>query len=172
MRIISVLQGPSNYLPEQLQFCPGQELTIVPSRTFAKYEWSNGAISSSIRVKDRNTYILKVVDVNGCTGIDTVNVLFKTDCPQSIHFPNAFTPNGDQYNDRFAPKVYGIVAEYQFEIYNRWGQRIFHSTTPNEGWDGRIKGILQSSEVFAWKCSWQFPGQEVQNRSGVVTLVR
>jgi gliding motility-associated-like protein len=172
MQVTGILEGPFNYLPEQLQLCPGEELSIVPVGMYSKYQWSTGSVNSFIRVKDTSTYSLKVVDANGCAGIDSVSVQYKADCPQSIYFPNAFTPNGDRINDRFAPVIYGIVISYQFEIYNRWGQLIFRSNDPNQGWDGRYNGILQPNDVFAWKCHYQFPGVAVQKHSGLVTLVR
>jgi gliding motility-associated-like protein len=172
MQVTNVLVGPSNYLPEKLQFCPGEELSIVPSGTYSKYQWSTGSGSSFIRVKDSGNYSLKVVDENGCAGIDSVSAQYKADCPRSIYFPNAFTPNGDLKNDRFAPVIRGIAIDYQIEIYNRWGQLVFRSNDPNQGWDGRFNGILQMNEAFAWKCRYQFYGQAVQKASGLVTVVR
>ncbi|HUP11223.1 MAG TPA: gliding motility-associated C-terminal domain-containing protein, partial [Niastella sp.] len=172
MQVTNVLVGPSSYLPEQLQFCPGEELSIVPSGVYAKYQWSTGLGNSFIRVTDSGKYSLKVVDVNGCAGIDSVSIQYKADCPRSIYFPNAFTPNGDRKNDHFKPVIHGIVKDYQFEIYNRWGQLVFRSNDPNQGWDGRFNGILQVNEVFAWKCHYQFHGQAVQKVSGTVTVVR
>lgn len=172
MQVTNVLVGPSNYLPGQLQFCPGEELSIVPSGVYEKYQWSTGSGSSFIRVKDSGNYSLKVIDVNGCAGIDSVSVQYKADCPRSIYFPNAFTPNGDRKNDRFAPVIHGVVTDYQFEIYNRWGQLVFRSNDPRKGWDGRFNGMLQMNEAFAWKCRYQFYGQAVQKTSGLVTIVR
>jgi gliding motility-associated-like protein len=172
MVVISVFEEPSHYLPELLQFCPGEELSIVPSGSFGRYQWSTGSGNSSIRIKDTSIYILNVVDFNGCKGTDSVSVQYKADCPQSIHFPNAFTPNSDHLNDQFSPVIYGIVTNYTFEIYNRWGELVFRSNTPNQGWNGYYKGILQPNAAFAWKCSYQFPGQAVQKQSGLVMLVR
>ena len=123
-------------------------------------------------MKDTGEYILNVVDFNGCSGADSVRVRIKADCPQSIHFPNAFTPNGDGFNDGFAPVIKGIVTKYQFEIFNRWGERLFFSNVPNQEWDGRIKGIVQASGGLVWKCSYQFPGEVVQKKSGTVILLR
>ncbi|HSB93672.1 MAG TPA: gliding motility-associated C-terminal domain-containing protein [Flavitalea sp.] len=172
MEVKSILQPPTNYLPTELNFCAGQELKIMPSGSYSKYEWSTGSSHSSISVKDTSLYVLKVIDFNGCIGTDSVWVQYKSDCPQSIHFPNAFSPNGDGVNDNFSPMIRGLVSNYQFEIFNRWGERTFISTEPNQGWDGRIKGLVQPTGGFVWKCSYQFPGQALQKRVGTVVLVR
>ena len=54
-----------------------------------------------------------------------------------FYIPNAFTPNKDMLNDIFIPYVDGIT-EYDFYIYSRQGQEIFHTTDINEGWDGYV----------------------------------
>src|SRR5690606_27474392 len=55
------------------------------------------------------------------------------------YFPNAFTPNGDGNNDFFKPVVSGI-KQYDFQIYNRWGELIFTSKQAEIGWDGKRNG--------------------------------
>jgi gliding motility-associated-like protein len=52
-----------------------------------------------------------------------------------IYVPNAFTPNGDGLNDVFHPKGFGIT-KYELNIYDRWGELMFHTTTFEEGWNG------------------------------------
>ncbi|MBL7906514.1 MAG: gliding motility-associated C-terminal domain-containing protein [Bacteroidales bacterium] len=50
---------------------------------------------------------------------------------------NTFTPNNDGLNDVFRPVGTGIlIRQFSMVIYNRWGQLIFETTNPAEGWDG------------------------------------
>lgn len=49
--------------------------------------------------------------------------------------PNAFTPNGDGYNDVLKPEYTGIL-DYSLQIFDRWGQSVFVSSDPAYGWDG------------------------------------
>ena len=55
-----------------------------------------------------------------------------------VYVPNTFTPNGDGINDLFIPIVtsYSDLGQYEFRIYDRWGEVIFESKTVGEGWDG------------------------------------
>ena len=64
--------------------------------------------------------------------------------------PNSFTPNGDGKNDIF--KVLGNlqVEAFEFNIYNRYGQKIFNTTNINYGWDGMVNGVLQKTGVFIY----------------------
>lgn len=64
--------------------------------------------------------------------------------------PNCFTPgNKDSLNDIFLPIVYG-VTEYNFYIYNRWGELIFKTTDPMEGWDGKFRGSESPQGEYSW----------------------
>jgi gliding motility-associated-like protein len=55
-----------------------------------------------------------------------------------VYVPNAFTPNDDGTNDLFIPVVtsYSELDQYEFRIYDRWGEIVFFSKTVGEGWDG------------------------------------
>jgi gliding motility-associated-like protein len=89
-----------------------------------------------------------------------------------IFVPNAFKPNGDGTNDRFYPKTIGIEL-LEWAIYNRWGQAIFRSENPGEGWDGNINGIPAPEGVYAWVLRYRNPKTgEVHKSRGTVTLLR
>ncbi|MEI9911766.1 MAG: gliding motility-associated C-terminal domain-containing protein [Bacteroidota bacterium] len=40
-----------------------------------------------------------------------------------------------------------------FSIYNRWGELLFKTSINGHGWDGRIKGVPQGTNVFVWMVS-------------------
>ncbi len=37
-----------------------------------------------------------------------------------------------------------------FSVYNRWGQRIYTTSTTGQGWNGTIGAIPQASGTFVW----------------------
>lgn len=56
-----------------------------------------------------------------------------------VYVPNAFTPNGDEFNQVFLPSVNLVeINDYHFTIFDRWGQVIFQTNSVSEGWDGTI----------------------------------
>lgn len=64
-----------------------------------------------------------------------------------VHVPTAFSPNGDGHNDTFRPtaimvfnKTGNPILDYELEIYNRWGERVFETDDVNIGWDGTFMG--------------------------------
>src|SRR5204863_184563 len=89
----------------------------------------------------------------------------------SSFFPNAFHPSAQ--TPFFAP--YGAFIsseEYTFDIYNRWGERIFHSENPGIGWDGSQKGKEAPDGVYIYFSKVKGSDGTVIERKGTVTLLR
>jgi gliding motility-associated-like protein len=119
------------------------------------------------------TYTIMQVVVNAAGCYDTAysEVLIR---PEFMFWvPNAFTPGKpDGLNDIFKPKLIG-VHEYEFIIFDRWGEKIFATSNPEDGWNGYFKGKLCSNDVFVYKIVFR---DDVKNDPhqyiGRVTLVR
>jgi len=99
----------------------------------------------------------------------------------SLYMPNAFTPNMDGINDVLKPKGSGWVFEnYLFEIYNRWGRKVFFTHTANEGWDGNLKqdspydvnSKADMNDTYIWRVLVRDNLQKDHEFKGVVVLVR
>jgi gliding motility-associated-like protein len=89
-----------------------------------------------------------------------------------LFVPNAFTPNNDSFNDAFTPIISGFKKEtYVFYVFNRWGQVVFKSTTPGEGWDGTMLKSPVSEGVYSWKIEVTDFLNEEHKVIGHVTLV-
>jgi gliding motility-associated-like protein len=68
----------------------------------------------------------------------------------NIYVPRAFSPNNDGTNDILRPILVGIQTFHYFNVYNRWGNLIFATQDPNQGWDGTFKGVPQPVETYLW----------------------
>jgi gliding motility-associated-like protein len=66
--------------------------------------------------------------------------------------PNAFTPDRDESynNEAFGPVITFFFSNYEFYIYNRWGQEIFKSTNINNKWDGTLQNEVVPGGVYTW----------------------
>jgi gliding motility-associated-like protein len=51
-----------------------------------------------------------------------------------MFIPNVFTPNGDQLNERFAPRIGGCPPRLQ--VFSRWGQQVYENAAYLNNWDG------------------------------------
>lgn len=92
----------------------------------------------------------------------------------NINMPNAFTPNNDGINDLFRPVNYfpDVTADYLLIVYNRWGQKIFESSDPGEGWDGTFRNVMSPQGVYIYYVRY-FSGESLNfEKKGTVTLIR
>lgn len=94
---------------------------------------------------------LTVENEFGCTDQISYEVYVEGD--YILFAPSAFTPNGDGMNDVFYPVGVGLT-DNQFEMYifDRWGQIVFESHSPDYGWDGTDtrSGRTVKLDVYVW----------------------
>ena len=72
-----------------------------------------------------------------CTDTSQIEIYIE---PFMVYIPNAFTPDGDAFNNDFKAITYFNTIKWDFTIYNRWGNVIYNSSDPSQGWDGKYKG--------------------------------
>ena len=142
------------------------------------YTWTpatglnNSNIANPVATPD-NTTLYKVIgkDVNGCINSDTVTVKADFNMNALYLLPNSFTPNGDGINDCFGIKYWGIVHDLDFSIYNRFGERVFHTNDPSVCWDGTYKQKLQDVNVFVYVIKAK-TACGIIDRKGTVALLK
>lgn len=116
--------------------------------------------------------VLYANNIYGCPD-STIYIVHITPASE-LFVPNAFTPDGDTYNEVFNPKGFGISDEdYQFIIFNRWGDIIFESHDPNIGWDGEHNGLRKSQDgVYTWVVYYKDVADHKYKKEGHVTVLR
>lgn len=97
---------------------------------------------------DQYTVTLIAISDQGCA--DTAKIVIEMDNELIMYIPNAFTPDGDEFNNVFKPVFPAAVSSYDFVIYNRWGQRIFESHDTEIGWDGTYNGNMVQDGTYIW----------------------
>ena len=75
--------------------------------------------------------------------------------PFAIYVPNTFIPDGDGKNDVFNASTSFEILDWEMEIYNRWGEKVFTTDTLNEGWDGLYRGMKSPDGVYAYKIRYR-----------------
>ncbi len=67
----------------------------------------------------------------------------------TLEMPNAFSPNGDGYNDIYKVKEgYQSIVNFKAVIFNRWGQRLYTWDSTDGGWDGTFHGKTVKDGVY------------------------
>ncbi len=119
----------------------------------------------------------RIVDKNA-VGPDTLSS-FSNEIAQTraarLYMPTGFTPNSDGMNDYFLPRnsFSDDQADFIFLVYNRWGQKIYESTTSSDpGWDGTVNGIPAPDGVYVYFIRYVSSEGEIYEKKGTVTLLR
>jgi gliding motility-associated-like protein len=171
VHIAKLLPTPGNFLPADTTICNYGTLALRPTANYTNYVWSNNSSASFINITAPGLYWLQVTDSNNCSGRDSI-VISSKECIKGFYIPNAFTPDNNGRNDSYRPIIGGIVQQYQFTIYNRWGQVMFTSKDRYKGWNGTFGGTDQGANVFVWMCTYQLEGESVKQEKGTVIVIR
>lgn len=116
-------------------------------------------------------YVDTLVASSGCDSIRKLDLKIKKDC-MKFGIPNAFTPNGDGLNDLFKPIFDKPVYNYVLAIYNRYGQKIFHTENYMLGWDGKTKNKDQPAGAYIFQLRYKFGSGAPIFKRGTIILLR
>lgn len=68
---------------------------------------------------------------------------------QPIKLVNAFSPDNDGINDTWTVPELKFYDEVSIQVFDRAGARLFHTTNPEQGWDGRgLNGQVKEGSFF------------------------
>ena len=121
------------------------------------FSWSTGETTQSIEVDilSQDTTFWVTVEKNTCKSSDTVDVFVEA-VQNKLFFPSAFSPNGDGINDLFVPiGKTEDVSFYKFMVFNRWGQIVFDTDNPLEGWNGKLSGDYSPPGVYTYRVNYR-----------------
>ena len=159
IRLNSPCATSFNWTPSADVFNPSDpEPTITPANT------------------GNQTFYLEMRDnVSTCTAVDSIriNVIDPNDLDcNAVYLPGAFTPNGDGLNDTYGiSNPFALQDFISFEIFDRWGARVFFSEDPFAEWDGSFNGTPVNPGVMLYRVRYRCDGAE-KLASGSLTIMR
>lgn len=121
---------------------------------------------------DKNKTKYKVTAIKkGESAITSESNIVEINLPLSIYIPNAFTPNGDGLNDGFGIAGEGI-AEFNMNVFNKWGELIFETNNIQEQWDGTYGGEFVQDGSYVYKVKLRTADKKSLVKSGTVTVLK
>ncbi|MBL0153489.1 MAG: PKD domain-containing protein [Chitinophagaceae bacterium] len=180
--VITVFDTPT----ASATFAPDPPVTNTPtvfnnlSLNAIRYKWlfgdgdstlTNSLISVSHQYNATGSFNALLIAYNqaGCT--DTFPMTVRALIEPALDVPNAFTPMSNDVNSVVMVKGFGIV-KLKFTIWNRWGQKVFETSNRNQGWDGKVKGVVQPMDVYAYTLEAEYFDGKKLSRKGDITLIR
>ena len=117
------------------------------------------------------TYLLDVENNFGCLAKDTITV--REGCEPELFLPDVFTPNDDNLNNDLEV-IPAYITDFDFKVFNRWGELVFNSKNPEIKWDGRFKGKVFGNQLYPYTINYRskyFPERgELQTRGSILIL--
>ncbi len=117
-----------------------------------RYRWDNRATTPWRSIREPGHYTVQVS--NSCDTLTQTVAIRYAGRPDvtPIFIPNAFSPNEDGINDLFKAYISTEVAVPAFElmVFDRWGNLMFRTQNPNEGWNGVFRERAMDPAVFVW----------------------
>jgi gliding motility-associated-like protein len=173
---IHVSAGPTPHATiQEFQIKEGDEITLDACARAAVYTWHPvvSVLNKSdtlliIQPEQSQDYTAEVATSNGCKTICAYTVKVQS----GLLLPTAFSPNQDGINDNF--RILNTNIDLQnFQVYNRWGEKVFETDAIEDGWDGVYKGVKQPLGVYIWKCNYTLSKtHKTKSACGNVNLIR
>ncbi|MGB0930397.1 MAG: gliding motility-associated C-terminal domain-containing protein, partial [Chitinophagales bacterium] len=116
------------------------------------------------------TYFVTSSDL--CSDTASITIQVRDVQTLEITVVNAFSPNGDGFNDEFLVDADGDLVEFNIMIFNRWGAKVFESNSINSRWNGIYNDEIQPIGVYAYVITYQFEGERTKTEAGNVTIIR
>jgi gliding motility-associated-like protein len=156
------LSGPDNPVP-------GMNYSWTPAGTLS----AAGIYNPIATPLETTQYEVTIVTPDGCSNRGLVLVVVVEPICEGpyIFVPTGFSPNGDGKNEVF--RVRGnFIDEIYLAVYDRWGERVFETTDPAQGWDGTYKGETLPPDVYGFYVRVLCLGGDEFIRKGNITLIR
>ena len=172
--IISFLPPPTVNAGGTRYVLKGNTITLNPSVNDPNvtYLWSPNVDINDVTAKNPvitgtidRTYTLTVTDSRGCVNKDETSIKVSP----IIVAPNTFTPNNDGINDQW--NIIGLIAypAATVDVFDRYGQKVFHSISYPKAWDGTYNGKLLPTGTYYYVIDTKLNGLIL---SGYIALIR
>ncbi|MFN8152873.1 MAG: PKD domain-containing protein [Bacteroidia bacterium] len=143
-----------------------------------KWFWTFGDTSAvSGDVNPEHTYQLPgeyivqliVESEDGCRDTAEMPLVLKND--YALWVPSAFTPNADGKNEVFTVKGFNYSG-FRLRVFDRWGELLYETNNPDEGWDGKYNGTPAAEGVYIYVVNYKDIFKEGHTLTGRVSIVK
>ena len=134
--------------------------------------WEDGSTAQSRYLSDTVSISVQIENLCGKARYTYEPQVIACGCP--VYMPDAFTPNGDGLNDRFAPVTECDIESMRLTIFDRWG-KVLYRGSDRMGWDGSSEGQSVKAGVYIYDLTVRYQEHGLlqhKNFQGTVTLIR
>ncbi|MGP8214638.1 MAG: gliding motility-associated C-terminal domain-containing protein [Bacteroidia bacterium] len=133
------------------------------------YTWlPTGTTGETVDNLGQGSYTVIVRDTNGCSATASVDM---NSMDYQLFIPDAFSPNGNGVNDLLYVRS-NCIKSMIFEIFDRWGNKIFETNSQSVPWDGTYNGKPMNTGTYVYYLNATMNNGTTVEKKGSVALVR
>lgn len=161
--------------------CHDEEVFIAPLiNNLDSILWWNDGSTNYIYSHDEPFSFFDTLEIvataYGCGDVTDTVYIYVDDCNCPFFVPNTFTPNGDEYNNSLRIGHDCLFEEFEFRLFNRWGELIFVSETADFEWDGTYGGKVIQDGTYVWQAVYKYAYDQertdVYTRTGHINVIK
>jgi gliding motility-associated-like protein len=170
--VVDIIRPSLDIAEQDSTICKGEPVTLhalgIPENN---YLWGTGSTEGSIVINGAGTYTVQATTICGVM-YDSVLIAEEICNCDAAFVPNAFSPNGDGRNDILEVRLQcPRLEDYAFTIYNRYGQKMYQSAWPGQGWDGYHNGAPADLGTYFFYLRYKDnAGKETIKRGDIMLL--
>ena len=131
---------------------------------------SSATISNpTVTTAAEREYTITITAASSCLTVDTLLVRI---FDKYVYVPNVFSPNGDGINDILYVNLVSVKQLRYFRVFNRYGKKVFESSDPASGWNGKLNGEYQPVDTYVWTVEALDKNGNQINQQGTLSLLR
>ena len=160
----------------ELRAVEGTDLDELPYTLF----WNDPEVEGLNPTVGAGTYLLEAE--NACGKDIAIVEVTQEYCGCDMWMPTAFTPDNDGINDGLKVETNcPQLDEFSLEVYDRWGQLVWHTDNPDRVWMGQSEtlkgeGLHYAQDgIYGYRLFWKYSETGIpllQERRGHVHLLR
>lgn len=166
-------ERPTLELEEVFTICENETFELLfEEEQGTTLEWSDGEIDWAFETTVEGSHWVEIE--NSCGAERLEFDVIKEFCSCAVFIPNAFTPDLNDLNENFRPVSECPFTDYNFTIFNRWGEVVFSSLQPQDAWNGSVNGgkYYTNGGVYTYVLRYGLPNGEREEVFGSVVVLR
>lgn len=177
---IAIFESPIAVFTQEAQYVMFSNLSV--GATNYVWDFGDGQLAydfepSHIFQNTMGGYTVTLTALTDLQCADAMAISIGYQYNELVYIPNSFTPDGDQNNQVFCPVFFSGYdpQNYEFTIYNRWGEVIFESRNALVGWDGTYgpDALTAPTGMYTYRILYKNPDlDERKILTGHVNLLR
>jgi len=131
------------------------------------YEFDKGTVCTvKLSIKNNDCVIAEV--------LETIKIDCEYDASCFVEVPTAFNLSENNVTKLLRPVIgeQCLLNDYQFKIFNRWGELLFETKTQGKGWNGFYNGLRVPVDVYPWYVYYEKGNGEQNEKTGTTMVVR